>query len=53
MSGAQGSEPGHQWQPPGQSGDHSSEPTQVGSSWQQQPGEETTWQAPAYTPPAE
>ena len=56
MSGPQGSDPGHQWQPPGQTGDQSSEPTQVAPSpWQphQQPGQEHTWQAPAYTPPAE
>lgn len=53
MSGPQGSDPGHEWQPPGQGADRSSEPTQVGSPWQQQPGQEATWQAPAYTPPAE
>ena len=35
MSGPQG--PDQQWQPPGQGGDRSSEPTQVGSPWQQQP----------------
>jgi hypothetical protein len=52
MSGPQGSDPGQQWQPPGQTGDQSSEPTHVASSpWQQQPGQESTWQAPAYTPP--
>lgn len=51
MSGPQGSDPGQQWQPPGQAGDRSSEPTQVGSPWQQ--GQDATWQAPAYTPPAE
>ncbi len=39
MSGPQGSDPGQQWQPPGEAGDQSSEPTQVASSpWQQQPG---------------
>ena len=54
MSGPQGSDPGHQWQPPGQTGDQSSEPTQVASSpWQQPPGQEATWHSPAYTPPAE
>ncbi len=53
MSGPQGSDPGQQWQPPGQGGDRSSEPTQVGSPWQQQPNQDATWQAPAYTPPAE
>ena len=52
MSGPQGSD--QQWQPPGESGDRSSEPTQVGSPWQQQPpAHEAAWQAPAYTPPAE
>ncbi|OBG24505.1 DUF4333 domain-containing protein [Mycobacterium sp. 852002-51057_SCH5723018] len=54
MSGPHGSDPGHQWQPPGQGGDQSSEPTQVGSPWQQQHSpQDATWQAPAYTPPAE
>jgi hypothetical protein len=58
MSGPHGSEPGQQWQPPGEGGDRSQEPTQVGpvgSPWQQQqpPTQEGTWQAPAYTPPAE
>src|SRR5271167_2676443 len=51
MSGPQGSDPGQQWQPPGEGVDRSSEPTQVGSPWQQQsPGQDATWQAPAYTP---
>ncbi|ERR1700759_2701465 len=50
MSGPQGSD--QHWQPPGQGSDPSSEPTQVGSPWQQ-PGHEQNWQAPAYTPPAE
>jgi len=54
MSGPQGSDPGHEWQPPGQTGDQSSEPTQVASSpWQQPPGQEATWHSPAYTPPAQ
>jgi hypothetical protein len=52
MSGPHGSD--QQWQPPGEGGDQSSEPTQVGSPWQQQPPtQEATWEAPAYTPPAE
>ena len=35
MSGPQGSDPGQQWQPPGEGVDRSSEPTQVGqcSPW--------------------
>lgn len=56
MSGPHGSDPGQQWQPPGQGGEQpsSEQPTQVGSPWQQQPPtQEVTWQAPAYTPPAE
>lgn len=58
MSGPHGSDPGQQWHPPAEGGDRSQEPTQVGqvgSPWQQQqpPTQEGTWQAPAYTPPAE
>ena len=30
MSGPQGSDPSQPWQPPGEGGDHSQEPTQVG-----------------------
>ncbi|WP_407686591.1 DUF4333 domain-containing protein [Mycobacterium sp. HUMS_1102779] len=51
MSGPQGSEPDQQWQPPGHSGDQSSEPAQEGSPWQQQPNQDAGWQTPAYTPP--
>ena len=56
MSGPHGSDPGQQWQPPGQGGEQpsSEQPTQLGSPWQQQqPPQDATWQAPAYTPPAE
>lgn len=53
MSGPQGSD--QQWQPPGQGqgSDHSSDPTQVAPSWHDQQTQEASWQAPAYTPPAE
>ena len=51
MSGPHGSD--QQWQPPGEGGDPSSEPTQAGSPWQQQPDQDSTWQSLAYTPPAE
>ncbi|MDM3973085.1 DUF4333 domain-containing protein [Mycobacterium marseillense] len=53
MSGPQGSD--QQWQPPGQGqgSDHSSDPTQVAPTWQDQSTQEASWQAPAYTPPAE
>ncbi|MEQ0584720.1 hypothetical protein ABLN85_01950, partial [Mycobacterium tuberculosis] len=51
MSGPQGSDPRQPWQPPGQGADHSSDPTvAAGYPWQQQPTQEATWQAPAYTP---
>ncbi|KAA1248563.1 DUF4333 domain-containing protein [Mycobacterium simiae] len=50
MSGPQGPDPRQQWQPPGQGGDRSSDPTVAGSPWQQQPTQEATWQTPAYTP---
>jgi Domain of unknown function (DUF4333) len=56
MSGPHGSDSGQQWQPPGPGGEQpsSEQPTQVGSPWQQQqPAPDGTWQAPAYTPPAE
>jgi hypothetical protein len=55
MSGPHGSDSGQQWQPPGHGGEQpsSEQPTQVGSPWQQQPTQDGTWQAPAYTPPAE
>ena len=53
MSGPQGSDPGQQWKPPAEGGDRSSEPTQVAPTWQQQPNQDETWQAPAYTPPAD
>ena len=55
MSGPHGSDSGQQWQPPGHGGEQpsSDQPTQVGSPWQQQPSQEATWHAPAYTPPAE
>lgn len=49
MSGPQGSDPRQSWQSPGQ-GDRSSDPTMAGSPWQQQPTQDATWQAPAYTP---
>ncbi len=56
MSGPHGSDSGQQWQPPGPGGEQpsSEQPTQVGSPWQQQqPPQDATWQAPAYTPPAD
>ncbi len=56
MSGPHGSDSGQQWQPPGHGGEQpsSEQPTQLGSPWQQQqPPQDATWQAPAYTPPAE
>lgn len=37
-----------QWQPQGEN--HSSDATQAGSPWQQQPSQDATWHAPAYTP---
>ena len=37
-----------QWQPQG--GDYPSDATQAGSPWQQQPSQDATWHAPAYTP---
>jgi hypothetical protein len=51
MSGPHGSD--QQWQPPGEGGDPTSEPTQAGSPWQQQPDQDATWQSLAYTPPEE
>lgn len=53
MSGPQGSD--QQWQPPGQGqgSDHSSDSTQAAPTWQDQSTHEASWQAPAYTPPAE
>ena len=56
MSGPHGSDSGQQWQPPGPGGEQpsSEQPTQLGSPWQQQqPPQDATWQAPAYTPPAD
>ena len=56
MSGPHGSDSGQQWQPPGHGGEQpsSEQPTQLGSPWQQQqPPQDATWQAPAYTPPAD
>ncbi len=47
MSGPQGSDPGQQWQPPGEGGDRVPGTDQVGSPWQQQPPtQDGTWQAP-------
>ena len=58
MSGPQGSDPNQSWQSPGhqaeqQSGEESTQVGSAGSPWQhQQPPQDATWQAPAYTPPA-
>jgi hypothetical protein len=49
MSGPRGQDPNQSWQP-GQPADHSQDQTTAGSPWQQQPTQDGTWQAPAYTP---
>ncbi|AKN16910.1 DUF4333 domain-containing protein [Mycobacterium haemophilum] len=54
MSEPHGSDPGTQWQPPGEGAENQSsdQPTQAASPWQQQPPtQEAAWHPPAYTPP--
>lgn len=54
MSEPQGSDPGKQWQSPGEGVEnHSSDqPTQAASPWQQQPStQDSTWHPPAYASP--